>query len=106
MNNKYNSEKATVLLDLLIKERDMKLQDISREQVMDLDRKIYPKLKELIDILSDNSLTDAQMQYYFSEGLLRLPADIEELHLKRCENSGISDCTCLVTNDKPEVSVL
>lgn len=93
-------------LDLLIKQRDEKLGSIARLQLMNLDRKIYIQTRELVDIVYDNCVTEVYMQRFFGQGILAMPSQVEELHLKRCENSGISECTCLVTNDKPEVSVL
>lgn len=78
-------------LTLLMKKREMNLAKVAWREIRSRERLSTPR--ELVEILHDNSVTDAQMQYYFTTGAL--PNDVLELHLKRCENSGVVECTCL-----------
>ncbi len=88
-------------LNELIIKRNNDLERIAVKQVMDLERGTYIQPKELVDIFYDNSITEAYMNRYFDLGFLAMPAQAEELHLKRCENSGIPECTCMVSHDIP-----
>lgn len=75
--------------------RNKNLEHIAREQVMDLTREKYISASELVDIMYDNSVTDAFMDRYFSQGFLFMPTGVNELHLKRCEDSGVEFCICM-----------
>lgn len=86
--------------------RNKNLEKIAREQVMDLTRGKYISARELVDVMSDNIATDVYMERYFEQGFLFMPSQIEELHLKRCEDSGVVNCTCLINNDKSEAIIL
>jgi hypothetical protein len=103
--NKYDSVEATLLLESLVKKRTEKLESISREQLMDLERGTYIQPKELVDIVYDNAVTEAYMDRFFGQGLLAMPTQVEELHFKWCENSGVTECICLAAKitrpDKP-----
>lgn len=103
--HKYNNNKAVEKLTELMKKRDKKLMLIAREALWDDTRTMLP-VKDLVDIISDNSMTDGQMQYYFGAGLLRMPSDVTELHLRRCEDSGVVECSCFETNKVPEAILL
>lgn len=82
-------------LELFVTKRNKNLEHIAKEQVMDLHRGNYIQARELMDIMFDNSVTDAYMERYFDLGFLAMPAQVEELHLKRCENSAVEFCICM-----------
>lgn len=104
MGNNYDSIEAILKLEELTKKRDYNLESIATKEVLVRDKIISPR--DLVDIMYDNGVTDAYMQRYFGQGFLAMPAQVEELHLKRCENSGIPECTCIVSHDIPGVTVL
>jgi hypothetical protein len=77
-------------LEQLAIKRDFKLDRIALDELMRFERKCdYPDVTE---IQKDNLLTDGQIRWHFLDGA---PPQGHELHFKRCEDSGVTYCTCM-----------
>ena len=78
-------------LEQLAIKRDYKLDRIALDAMMQLGRFDF---FDVSDIQKDNLLTDAQICWHFLHPTIH--PEGHELHFKRCEESGIPECTCLV----------
>lgn len=84
-----NIETILILESLAIK-RSARLSNIATDRL--LNGLGWPaKDRYTIAIEHDNICTDVEIQGHFRGW----SSDVTELHFKRCEDSGVTECTCL-----------
>jgi len=93
MTTPYDSLENMFLLESIANRRRVKLEDIAIEQMGT--RKRMETAEKITKIVWDNMVTDMYFQRYFGQGVFTTPPEVTELHLRRCEESGVQMCICL-----------